>query len=61
MPKAKNHHLDKFAIAYLGWGDEEHWLETHHTEGRAEYYCGVVNDHEKVNGRPEKYYVTRID
>ena len=58
--KTKNHHADTHAIAYKE-GDEEHWLETHHTEGRANYFCDTINDHEKNNGRDAKFYVVRCD
>jgi hypothetical protein len=60
MSRIKNHHADHYAVAYRKDG-EEHWLETHHTEGRVLRARDIVNDHEVANGRTPKFYATRIN
>lgn len=60
MPKKLMHHLDKFAIAYLDGESNEHWLETHASKEKADYYCQIVNAHEIDNGRAPKFYVALL-
>lgn len=60
MPRIKNYHADKYAVAYIKDG-EEHWAQTESNEISANRACHVLNDHEKRNNRPaDRYYVVKI-